>query len=123
MQVGIAHRDMRVEAMSGGQRRKVAVASALIGSPDMLILDEPTNHMDVQARCFLVCGCICPAATGRCWMMCSANTLPALVCSARCAQAWLHRKLAWQHGHVGLHVAQLLAGVPWQTPGTCAPDI
>ena len=76
MQVGIADRDMRVEAMSGGQRRKVAVASALIGSPDMLILDEPTNHMDVQARCFVTCGCVCPAAKGRCRMMSSACTLP-----------------------------------------------
>lgn len=32
------------------QARKVAVASALLGTPEVLILDEPTNHMDVQVR-------------------------------------------------------------------------
>ena len=30
------------------QARKVAVSSALLGTPEVLILDEPTNHMDVQ---------------------------------------------------------------------------
>jgi ABC transport system ATP-binding/permease protein len=49
-EVGIADANMRVKAMSGGQARKVAVASALLGTPDVLILDEPTNHMDVQVR-------------------------------------------------------------------------
>ena len=53
-EVGITSPDMKVEAMSGGQRRKVAVAAALLGAPDVLILDEPTNHMDVQARCSTV---------------------------------------------------------------------
>lgn len=48
--VGIQNPGMKIEAMSGGQARKVAVAAALLGSPDVLILDEPTNHMDVQAR-------------------------------------------------------------------------
>lgn len=47
--VGIQNPGMKIEAMSGGQARKVAVAAALLGSPDVLILDEPTNHMDVQA--------------------------------------------------------------------------
>lgn len=46
--VGIQNPTMKIEAMSGGQARKVAVAAALLGSPDVLILDEPTNHMDVQ---------------------------------------------------------------------------
>jgi ATPase subunit of ABC transporter with duplicated ATPase domains len=49
-EVGIADPQMPVSAMSGGQRRKVAVAAALLGAPDILILDEPTNHMDVQVR-------------------------------------------------------------------------
>lgn len=49
-EVGISNPQMPVAAMSGGQRRKVAVAAALLGAPDILILDEPTNHMDVQAR-------------------------------------------------------------------------
>ena len=38
-------------AMSGGQRRRVALAAALMTQPDMLILDEPTNHLDIQVGC------------------------------------------------------------------------
>lgn len=49
-QVGITNSNMPVDKMSGGQRRKVTVAAALLGAPDILILDEPTNHMDVQVR-------------------------------------------------------------------------
>jgi ATP-binding cassette subfamily F protein uup len=49
-QVGIPDPNMSVDKMSGGQRRKVTVAAALLGQPDVLILDEPTNHMDVQVR-------------------------------------------------------------------------
>jgi ABC transport system ATP-binding/permease protein len=48
--LGISDPSMKIEAMSGGQARKVAVASALLGTPEVLILDEPTNHMDVQVR-------------------------------------------------------------------------
>ncbi|MGE4282784.1 MAG: ABC-F family ATP-binding cassette domain-containing protein [Clostridia bacterium] len=36
----------RIETLSGGQRKRVAMASALITSADLLILDEPTNHID-----------------------------------------------------------------------------
>ncbi len=40
----------RIRAMSGGQRRRVALAQALLGSPAVLILDEPTSGVDPEQR-------------------------------------------------------------------------
>ena len=42
--------DSKVEALSGGMKRRLTIARGLINEPDMLILDEPTTGLDPQAR-------------------------------------------------------------------------
>lgn len=44
--VGIYDFDAKVETLSGGQRKRVALVSTLMSDTDLLILDEPTNHLD-----------------------------------------------------------------------------
>lgn len=51
--LGITDLESRVETLSGGYRKRIAMARALLGDADLLILDEPTNHLDADTVAWL----------------------------------------------------------------------
>ena len=47
--LGIEDFDTRVGDLSGGYRKRIALATALLNEPDLLMMDEPTNHLDAES--------------------------------------------------------------------------
>jgi len=46
-------KDAKIEHLSGGEKRRVALCQLLLQNPDMLLLDEPTNHLDAESVSWL----------------------------------------------------------------------
>ena len=51
--LGLPEPSARIETLSGGERRRVALCRLLLSQPDLLLMDEPTNHLEVESVAWL----------------------------------------------------------------------
>ena len=87
LEVGLPDPGQVVGTMSGGQKRRVALAAAVLARPDLLIADEPTNHMDYRVTpCPLPPGSPPPQIPSRASARLPATIPASLPGSARCLQ-------------------------------------
>lgn len=46
--------DLKLSALSGGQKSKIAFARLLYSNPEIILLDEPTNHLDIDSKNYII---------------------------------------------------------------------
>lgn len=85
--LGITDFSQKVGTLSGGQRKRVALAAALIHPADVLILDEPTNHLDIKYQLQLME-----------LLRQSGRTVVAAIHDLNLAAAYCHRLYALKNG-------------------------